>query len=128
MKRMIDNKDYELLKDNVKDINEELEIKDTDYIINSVIVEGEEVEGFIIKDVKNDVNYNIVLGGGDTKKYLHNIRLMYGSGGNLGYYIILQIQNDSNEEFTKTSLLDYLYNKGFYIEASNEGYPANNSR
>lgn len=105
MKRMIDNKDYETLKDNVNNINEELELKDTNYIITSVVVDGEEVEGFIIKDVKNDVDYNISVGGG-KQLYQHNIMF---NDNNYPFNFGIQITNDSPTPMTtSTPIINYL--------------------
>jgi hypothetical protein len=62
MKRMIDNKDYENLKKDVADINEVVEEHITDFIITSVVVDDGVVLGSQVKDVENDVTYNLPLG------------------------------------------------------------------
>lgn len=119
MKRMIDNKDYDALKSEVSEVITDIETHATDYIITDVVVDNEEVDGFIIKDVKNEITYNIELGGGGKQLYQHNI---YVSGSY--FWFSLEIINDSNEAIdTNLKLLNYL--KDNNITGSGKGKTAN---
>lgn len=138
MKRMIDNKEFEALKNDVKDV----EAHTTDYVITSVVVEENKVLGSQVKDVENDVTYNLPLGsqveanpelegtedalesvridgtnysiGGGKQLYQHNLHL---SGANIEIYC--QIINDNDTPFnTLLSLSQWLYSKGLYYGSS----------
>ena len=152
MKRMIDNKDYETLKENVNDINEELELKDTNYIITSVVVDDGKVLGSQVKDVENDTSYNLPLGtqveanptlesgedelesieidgtkykvGGGKQLYQHNVRIKFGSNY---YELFLQITNDNpNTMFTDlASIVQYLVDNGHTTESSDSDMDTN---
>lgn len=104
MKRMIDNKEFNELKKDVKDV----EAHTSDYIINQVVYdsEAEKLTGFVIKDVENSITYNVELGGGEKQLYIHNIQLVIDASTAYAE-IVLQIINDSNEPFTKDSLATY---------------------
>ena len=150
MKRMIDTKDYENLKKEVNDINDELELKDTDFIITNVVLDDDNnVLGSQVKDVENDVTYNLPLGsqveanptlegtesdlegieidgtkfkvGGGKQLYQHNI-LVYNSTAK---YLTFSLQfiSDSNTPITNTTYLGtWLYNNGFYIDDHNDKF------
>lgn len=115
MKRMIDNKDYEDLKKDVKDVEEHTSA----FVINQVVYdeESEKVEGFVIKDVDNSITYNVELGGGGKQLYQHNLNWGIDSNGlktNLhGLFII----NDSADPFTFSTLLQWLVSHG-YVQSS----------
>ena len=111
MKRMIDNKDYEALKKEV----EVIEGHTSDYVITEVVLdEDNNVLGSKVKDLENDVTYNLLLGsqveanptlegtesdlegieidgtkykvGGGSQLYQHNIRIRYyKSDGNYNF-------------------------------------------
>ena len=116
MKRMIDNKDYDALKSEVSEVITDIETHATDYIITDVVVEDEEVKGFIIKDVENEITYNIDLEGGSKQPIKHNITLKYDGGAAMGN-ISFTIENDSEDDFTLTTLYNYIKEK-YSVDAS----------
>ena len=140
MKRMIDNKEYEALKKEVNDINEVVEEHTTDYVITNVVLDDDNnVLGSQVKDVENDVTYNLPLGsqveanptlegtesdlegikidgtkykiGGGKQLYQHNLTFI--NNGDTGYQANYAIQAtiicDSATPFTLETLAKYLY-------------------
>lgn len=127
MKRMIDNKEFNELKKDIKDVSDVVEAHTTDFVINQVVYDSEaqKVEGFVIKDVENEVTYNVELGGGKTL-YQHNIRYNNNNVGRCTFTII----NDNPNEMDTADIGAYLYNKGL-VDSNNminaSGYGKNSS-
>ena len=121
MKRMIDNKEFNELKKDVKDV----EAHTSDYIINQVVYdsEAEKVTGFVIKDVENSITYNVELGGGGKQLYQHNIFMQNNNDKKLTCQVT--IINDSNVAFNYSTLAQWLNDNGFaYTNSTHKWYNA----
>ena len=147
MKRMIDNKDYNDLKKDVKDINDVVEAHTTDFVVTSVVVDDGAVLGSQVKDVKNDVNYNLPLGSQveanptleGTESALESVKLdgtKYKIGGgkqsyqHLFYawgtsenpmYCYFSITNDNPNQMTLNDVKQYCATNNILVISNNWG-------
>ena len=147
MKRMIDNKTFEELMANI-------EKHSTPYITTNVVLdEDNKVLGSQVKDVENDITYNLPLGiqveanptlegtesdlegieidgtkfkvGGGKKLYKHCIAIKTSSNDEDGLFT-LSVINDNTNPISNISLLaTYLWNNGFkYYDDDTKFYEA----